>query len=111
MPSHLQRFDMRLHFHLRAELAADRVLEARGDFVRLAKLQLPFHFEIDRYRKPAVDGMHGDVMHRQAWLRAITITRSMTVSLVERARIGCQHHLGGRKRLLHRLDDVDPSAA
>ena len=56
---------MGLDLDLGAELVAERGFEPVGDVVRRAERQLAVDLEIERDRQPALDGVDGDVMHRE----------------------------------------------
>ena len=97
---------MGVDLHVRSELLADRVFQPACDVVRGTKRKQTVDFEIEGDGEPALDLMHGDVVHRQ---RAIARGHHDPFEhglVVERARLRGDRHLGGRPFEAHGFDDT-----
>ena len=89
-----QRLDMGFDFDVGAELLAHRFFEPARHFVRGIERHGAFDFEIHRYRQPALDRLHGDVMNGQATIARDHHHPFAHRLVVERARLGGDSDLG-----------------
>ena len=89
-----QRLDMGLDFDVGPELLAHRFFEAARHLVRGIERHGTFDFEIHRYRQPALDRLHGDVMNGEPAIARDHHHPLAYRLVVERARLGGDGDLG-----------------
>ena len=82
---------------VRTELVAQRLFEAACHVVRGGKRQRALDFEIDRYRQPAGNRLHGDVMNGKAAIARDHHDAFAHRFVVERARLGGDGDFGPRQ--------------
>src|SRR5437660_2784377 len=102
----LHGLDMSLDLHARSELLGNGCFEPARDLMRLPDRERVVDLEIERYRKPALDRMYDDMMHRKGAAARDHHDTFEHGLVIESPRLRGHGHLGPWAFLAHFLHDA-----